>query len=281
LNYRHAFHAGNFADVLKHIVLVRVLMHLRRKDTAFRVIETHAGAGRYDLAGGAAGRTGEWRLGVGRLLAEPVAGEADALIEPYLALIRAESTGTEPTHYPGSPALALALTRPQDRLLFYELHPDEHAALAAVIGRDRRVKLIEADGWTALKAAVPPPERRGLVLVDPPFEQPDEFQRLVEGLGQAYRRWATGIFVLWYPIKDQRESRTFVRRILELGIEKILQIELMVAQPSPDGALVACGMLVINPPWTLQDELKAILPALARTLGRGQPAHFHVDWLVP
>jgi 23S rRNA (adenine2030-N6)-methyltransferase len=278
LNYRHAFHAGNFADVFKHALLVRVLMHLRAKDAAFRVIDTHAGAGRYDLSASEASRTGEWRGGIGRLLAAPPEGEAGALLEPYLACVRAARGETEPGIYPGSPAIALALTRPQDRLVFCELHPEERSALAATVGRDRRAKVMEIDGWTALKAQLPPPERRGLVLIDPPFEEPGEFQRFEQGLIEAHRRWATGIILFWYPVKDAHEAETFGRRIARLPIPKIMRVELAIG-PARADTLNACAILLVNPPWTLESELASLMPFLARTLGEGNTGRYRVDWL--
>lgn len=280
MNYRHAFHAGNFADVLKHIVLVRVLLHLRTKEAAFRVIETHSGAGRYDLQSDASGRTEEWREGIARLLAQPLGARVDEIIEPYLALIREGNPRTELTGYPGSPAIALALTRPQDRLVFYERHPEEFAALAAIVGHGKRARAVEGDGWLALKAELPPPERRGLVLVDPPFEDAGEFIRLSDGLAEAHRRWATGNYLLWYPVKDVRATEAFVHRVAKLGISKLLRIELAIGTPSPNQALVACGMLAVNPPWTLEADLKAVLPALARALGRKGAGKCRLEWLV-
>ena len=279
MNYRHAFHAGNFADVLKHVILVRVLLHLRAKETAFRLIETHAGAGRYDLENEAAKRTGEWRDGVGRVLGKSIGRPADEIVAPYLALVRGKDDGFHLRSYPGSPALALALARPQDRLTFHELHPEEYAALAALVGRGNH-RAVHDDGWPALKAELPPPERRGVVLVDPPFEEPGDFNRLASGLAEAHKRWATGIYLLWYPIKDRREVEAFARRVGELGIPKILRAELAVGVPARDQPLTACGLLAVNPPWTLEQDLKAALPALADALGRGQPGTYRLEWLV-
>jgi 23S rRNA (adenine2030-N6)-methyltransferase len=281
VNYRHAFHAGNFADVLKHAVLVRVLLHLRTKDAAFRLVETHAGAGRYDLQGEAANHTREWQGGIGRLLAKSLGREADEVIEPYLAVVRGRNVGAELKSYPGSPLIALALTRLQDRLVFHELHPEEYAALAALVGRGNRARAVESDGWAALKAELPPPERRGCVLLDPPFEEPGEFARLTESLAQAYRRWATGIYLLWYPIKDTREVESFARRVARLGIPKILRVELAVGAPATDQALAACGILAVNPPWTLERDLMTLLPALARALGRDGAGSHRLEWIAP
>ena len=278
MNYRHAFHAGNFADVFKHALLVRVLTHLRTKEAAFRVIDTHAGAGCYDLAAAEAERTGEWRNGIGRLLAAPPDGEAGKLLEPYLVCVRAERGEIEPGVYPGSPAIALSFARPQDRLIFCELHPEERNALVAGLGHDRRAKVVETDGWAALRAYLPPPERRGLVLIDPPFEQPGEFHRFEQGLIEAYRRWATGIYLFWYPVKDAHETEAFGRRIARLGIPKILRIELAIDAVRAD-TLNACAMLLVNPPWTIEGELAVLMPCLAQALGKDSGGKYRIDWL--
>lgn len=277
MNYRHAFHAGNFADVFKHIVLVRVLIHLARKDAPFRVIDTHAGIGRYDLTRDEASRTGEWRAGIGRLMQNPPGGAAGELIAPYLDLVREDNPALK--FYPGSPAIAQSLCRAQDRMIFCELHPDDYAMLRRNVGRDRRAKTAEVDGWTALKAYLPPKERRGTVLIDPAFEQPDEFRRLADGLQEACRRWATGIYLLWYPLKDREEVRLFERRIAGLQISKILHVEFDVGAQPKNEALHACALMIVNPPWPLEDELKTILPALARALGNAKGGKFRLDWL--
>jgi len=271
LNYRHAFHAGGFADVVKHIVLTRVLLHLREKAAAFRVIETHAGAGRYRLAGEQAERTGEWRDGIGRLLERPLTGEAATLIEPYLAVVRGA-----PKSYPGSPLIAQALLRPQDRMVFCELHPEERAGLIASLGRDRRAKVVAIDGWLALKAYVPPKERRGLVLVDPPFEEEGEFARIEAGLAEAHRRWAGGIYLVWYPVKDRRETDAFARKLGRAAQGKLLRIEIAVDDIRPDGRLAGCGMLVLNPPWTLEKEMGVVFPQLAKVLARKGSANYRI-----
>jgi 23S rRNA (adenine2030-N6)-methyltransferase len=283
LNYRHAFHAGNFADVLKHATFVRVLLHLREKDAAFRVIDTHAGAGRYDLTADEAQRTGEWRDGIGRLLHARVAGQAAPLLEPYLTLIRELNTQTPDTvrTYPGSPLVAALLARPQDRLQLCELHPGERTKLEENFAGDRRARTSDVDGWQALKAFLPPPERRGAVLVDAPFEQPGEFQRLEQGLAEAHRRWASGVYLLWYPIKDTRETEAFARRLARSGIARVLRAELSVGPVNAEAGLSACGVMVVNPPWKLESELSVILPALARSLGRGAAGGYRLDWLAP
>src|SRR6266705_2224679 len=229
MNYRHAFHAGNFADVVKHAVLARIVAHLRGKDGSFRIIDTHAGSGLTRLTGREASRTGEWRQGIGRLLAAQLGPEIRGLLAPYLDAVAAYNAGGRLLAYPGSPLLALAWLRPQDRLIACELVPAAAAALARSLGKDRRAKVIAIDGWTALAAYVPPRERRGIVLIDPPFEAPGEFERLAEQLAGAHRKWATGIYLLWYPIKEIAETERFARRVATLGVPKILRAEVRVA----------------------------------------------------
>ncbi len=279
MNYRHAYHAGNFADVLKHAVLCRVLMHLREKPAAFRIIDSHAGAGSYDLSGLEAGKTGEWREGIGRLRDAKLEPPVREMLAPYLDAVAARNPGGQLTTYPGSPALALGMMRPQDRLIACELEPKAHAALDRELRGDARAKAIAIDGWTALSAYVPPKERRGLVLIDPPFEQPDEFTSLVQGLETAHRKWATGSYLLWYPIKDLAAVTAFSRKLKRLGIAKLLQVELSVGGAADDTGLRGSGLVAVNPPWTLHDELKVLLPALAEVLGRDGQGRHSLAWL--
>jgi 23S rRNA (adenine2030-N6)-methyltransferase len=279
MNYRHAYHAGNFADVVKHAVLCRVLTHLREKPAAFRVIDTHAGAGRYDLAGPEAGKTLEWRDGIGRLLSATLPPAVRAILAPYLDAVTALNPGGELARYPGSPMLTQKFLRRQDRLIACELEPRTAAALERTLAGDNRAKAIAIDGWTALSAYVPPPERRGVVLIDPPFEQPDEFARLGQRLAAAHRKWPTGIYLLWYPIKAQTEVAAFTRGLAQLGIAKMLRVELILPSASPDTGLRGSGLIAINPPWTLHDELKVVLPVLAEVLSRGATGAVTLDWL--
>jgi 23S rRNA (adenine2030-N6)-methyltransferase len=279
MNYRHAFHAGSFADVLKHAVLARILVHLRAKPAAFRVIDTHAGAGRYDLTGPEASRGGEWRDGIGRLLDAAIGEEARALLAPYLDAVAACNGGGRLATYPGSPALVRALLRPQDRLIACELEPVAAAALARYLARDVRCKAVAIDGWTALSAYVPPKERRGLVLVDPPFEETSEFPRLAQGMEAAHRKWPNGTYLLWYPIKERDAPDVLARRLRRSGMAKILRAELSVPVPRGSGRLGACGLIVVNPPWTLAGELEILLPELAAALAGERGGTHRVDWL--
>ena len=279
MNYRHAFHAGNFADVVKHAVLVRILVHLRAKPAAFRVIDTHAGAGRYDLNGPEAARSLEWREGIERLVTASIGEQARGLLAPYLDAIAAFNGPGGLTSYPGSPALVRAFLRPQDRLLACELEPNAAVALARYLAGDRRSKALAIDGWTALHAYVPPKERRGLVLIDPSFEDAGDFARLGQALEAAQRKWASGTYLLWYPIKERVGPDALARRLRRSGIGKVLRAELSLGGTRADNRLGACGLVVVNPPWTLAGELAILLPELAAILsGAGGGAH-RVDWV--
>ena len=280
MNYRHAFHAGNFADVMKHAVLARVLAYLAEKPAAYRVIDTHAGAGVYDLSGSEAMRTGEWRDGIGRLRDARFDEKTTALLKPYLDAVASFNTSGKLEKYPGSPALVRALMRSQDRLVACELEPQAGAALTRFFGRDPRAKALAIDGWTALTAYVPPKERRGLALIDPPFEQPDEFSKLANGLEAAHRKWATGIYMLWYPIKDTAAVNAFTRRIARANIAKSLRLELLLAPAQDENSgLRGSGLIVVNPPWMLYDEMTIVLPQLAKVLTRNDKPAITLDWL--
>lgn len=272
MNYRHAFHAGNFADVFKHALLTRALLYLMRKPAPIRFIDTHAGIGRYDLEAEASARTGEWRAGIGRLAAAELPGGVRELLAPYLAAVGEADPLGRPHSYPGSPALAQALLRPEDRLALCELHPEDAAILEIAIGRDRRVSVLAQDGYIGLRALVPPPERRGLVLIDPPFEALGEFDRVGRALVEAHRKWPTGTYMVWYPVKERAAVTRFAEAIAASGLRRILQLHLAVAPIPRDGIgpLAACGLLVVNPPFGFKDEAGIILPALARALGGPQ-----------
>lgn len=279
MNYRHAYHAGNFADVVKHIILTRIVLYLQRKEQAFRVMDTHAGIGRYDLKGTEAGKTGEWVNGVGRLMGAKLNPQVAELLAPYLDIIRAENVDGQMRHYPGSPLIVRHLLRKQDRLSALELHPQDAKLLAEVFEGDFQTRVTELDGWLALGAHLPPKEKRGLVLIDPPFEVGGEFDRLVEGLARAHRRFSGGIFALWYPVKDIQQLRRFTDMLADTGIPKILRTELMIRAPSAEPRLDGTGMIIVNPPFTLEAELQTILPALSKILSDEPNAGFRVDWI--
>jgi 23S rRNA (adenine2030-N6)-methyltransferase len=278
VNYRHAYHAGNFADVLKHVVLTLILARLKDKERPFWMLDTHAGAGIYDLAGEAALKTGEHLQGIARVLEAP---GLPAALQDYVAAVRRLNEGMGLRWYPGSPRLARQLLRPGDRLVANELHPDDAAYLQRVFQGDAQVQVQRLDGYLAWKAFLPPKERRGLVLVDPPFEEPGEFERLVQGLVDAHRRWATGIQVLWYPIKAPAPVRAFHRSLAESGLRRLLRVELLVRRPQDPDRLNGCGMIIANPPWQLDQTLAGVLSWLGPVLAQAAGAAETIAWLVP
>jgi len=281
MNYRHAFHAGNFADVIKHIVLVRILTYLQDKQAAFRVIDTHAGAGVYDLTSEEARRGGEWLTGIARVMQGRFSETTLPLVAPYLDIVRAFNPQRDLTVYPGSPLIARALLRPQDRLTACEVEPKARKQLIDALRRDTQARVVDLDGWTALPAFVPPKERRGLVLIDPPYEQKDEFERLAAGFAEAFAKWPTGSYLLWYPAKSRRATDELAQRVAQAIGEarppgKCLRVEFSVAPQTAGQGLTSAGLLVVNPPWTLAAELKTILPELEKPLGQGGAGRFRL-----
>jgi 23S rRNA (adenine2030-N6)-methyltransferase len=279
MNYRHIYHAGNFADVFKHAVLARIIAYLKRKEAAFRVIDTHAGIGLYDLGSEEAQKTGEWRGGIGKLLDAALTGAPAESLHDYLSVVGALNPDGGFRLYPGSPLLARHLLRRQDRLTAIELHPEDAQSLKKVFACDHQVRVIELDGWLALGAQLPPKEKRGLVLVDPPFEEEGEFARMVDGLKKAHRRWPGGLYAFWYPVKDRPAVERFRQSLREAGIPKILDVTLSIRSPSVEPRLDGCGMAVVNPPYVLHQELSEILPVLARLLGEDKGATWSLDRL--
>jgi 23S rRNA (adenine2030-N6)-methyltransferase len=283
MNYRHAFHAGNFADVLKHAVLARILVYLTQKDAPLRFIDTHAGAGRYDLQSAEARRSPEWREGIARVLKAAHPAPIADLIEPYLRAVGPYDTNGMPASYPGSSAVAQTLLRAQDRIALCETHPEEKEKLIAALGRDARLSIVGTDGYVALNAYCPPRERRGLVLIDPPFETPDEPKRVEEALARAIRKWPSGAYMAWRPIRDAVADARFLNAIAALGAPNILRLELDVG-PGEAGAhgqepLARAGLLVVNPPHTLYAEARALLPWFAALLARTGRGHHVCAWL--
>jgi 23S rRNA (adenine2030-N6)-methyltransferase len=255
-------------------VLTRILLYLQEKPAAFRVIDTHAGAGIYDLAGDEAERSGEWLTGIARIMQARFSTEALPLLKRYLDVIRAFNPANSLKAYPGSPLIARALLRPQDRMTACELEPLARKALIDALRRDEQARVVDLDGWVALPAFVPPNERRGLVLIDPPFEAADEFERLADRFTFAFRKWPTGIYMLWYPAKSRRATDALAQHVAQAAASvkpagKCLRLEFSVAPQTAEGALVSTGLLIVNPPFTLQGELKIILPELEKPLGQG------------
>lgn len=276
MNYRHAYHAGNFADVMKHSALALVIEHMKQKEKPFFLLDTHAGTGLTDLHGEEAQKTGEFHDGIARIMAEAAPHPA---LTPYLAaLTRLGCIGPSPSSYPGSPLIARELARDGDRFAFCELHPDDAASLKALFSRDPQVSVHEMNGYTALRAMLPPKERRGLVLIDPPFEARNEFDTLLEGLADATARWATGTYLIWYPIKDPSVSGAFLDALERSGPAKTLMAELYIRAVDP-ARMSGCGLVIVNPPWTLKDTLADLYGWLAERLAQGPGARARVEWL--
>lgn len=266
MNYRHGFHAGNFADLLKHTALCELLRLLTGKDKKLFVLDTHAGAGGYDLGGALASRTGEAETGIRRLMAAPRSGMPGAVAR-YLAAVAAYdrkfgAPGSGVRHYPGSPRLIRAGLRPGDRFVACELHPQDMLALKREFAGDRAIDVREENGYHALKALLPPAERRALVLIDPPFEAAKEFELLERAVRHGLRRFATGCYAIWYPIKDEQAVQRFLQAF---SGPKSLRLELRVP-PGEPGRLTACGLLVINPPWKFEEAMREGLGWIASAL---------------
>lgn len=276
MNYRHAFHAGNHADVFKHLVLSRLFALLSRKAAPLAYLDSHAGVGRYDLHGEQASRTGEWQDGIGRLWQ---ADDLPAAATDYLQVVRALNPDGSLRHYPGSPELARRLSRAQDRLQLTEKHPDDGRLLRANMAGDPRVAVHLGEGWQVPRALLPTREKRLLLLIDPPFEEVDDLQRCVGALNEAIGRMRQAIVVIWYPIKDLRQLKRFYQDLQHCMAPKLLRAELYV-QPADDGGrLNGSGLVISNPPWGLADELQALLPWLAGRLAQGEGG-WRLDWLV-
>lgn len=276
MNYRHAFHAGNFADVFKHAILLALLDALTAKDKPLCYFDTHAGRGRYALDDEEATRTGEWRDGIGRLLE----GTAPPALHRYVDAIRAFNPDGTLRNYPGSPLLAAQVLRANDRLVLCETQQDEAAALRTLFRDDRRVQVHQRDGYAALNALLPPSEKRGLVLIDPPFEaQEGEFATIEAALRSAQARWPNGVYAVWYPIKTRRTIVPFHRHMANGPFGKVLVAELLVHPDDSPLRLNGCGMLIANPPWKLDTTLAALLPAMRNALARSAGASESVRWL--
>jgi 23S rRNA (adenine2030-N6)-methyltransferase len=276
LSYRHAYHAGNHADVFKHLVLTLLVQSLLKKEKPFLILDTHAGAGRYHLRSEMARKNREFASGIERLWEVANAPEA---IGHYLEAVRTTNPGRELHWYPGSPRIFRHFLRPQDRLVLSELHPNEARDISREFAGDRQVRVEAADGYQALKAQLPPKERRGLVHIDPAYELKDEHRRVLEALADAHRRWATGIFAVWYPIQDRATADGFLRRLKKLGLPEVLVTECCV-MPEEAFRLTGSGMIIVNPPWQLDEQLRQVLPWLSTQLGVGGQNSWRAEGLV-
>jgi 23S rRNA (adenine2030-N6)-methyltransferase len=280
MNYRHAFHAGNHADVLKHVVLARIIELLKQKEKPFSVLDAHAGVGAYDLEGVQAQKTGEWQGGIGKM-AEPFLPDVEAILAPYRGVIESMNSKGGLRFYPGSPELALRLLRHDDRLIANELHPLDFETLRDNYAHDKRARITNVDAMQAVKAELPFALRRGITLIDPPYEVLDETERTVKALAFGHRRFATGCYVIWYPVTTEEFATKFVDVVKALNLPNMLRCELRVKAAFERGGLSGSGLIIVNPPWTLETDLNLLLPALAERLGIGTWGRGHVQWLTP
>jgi 23S rRNA (adenine2030-N6)-methyltransferase len=278
LAYRHHFHAGNFADVFKHALLVRLLLALERKEKPFFYLDTHAGIGLYDLAHPWAQKNAEFRDGIARVWQRSDAPDA---LAPYLDAVRAENPAGALRCYPGSPWIARRFLRPDDRMVLNDLSKTDYDELKARFSASKHSTVLQMDGYQALKANVPPKERRGLVLVDSSFDRAGEFQRVVRALVAAHERWATGVYAIWYPLMEPPTMERFERDVGKTGIRKILQLELSVHPESWTPTLRGCGMLIVNPPFGLAEEAKPLIEWLWRVLAGSNEGARRIGWLAP
>ncbi|WED26735.1 23S rRNA (adenine(2030)-N(6))-methyltransferase RlmJ [Vibrio sp. DW001] len=277
LSYRHSFHAGNHADVLKHIVQSLILDSLKQKEKPFVYHDTHSGVGRYDLTHEWSEKTSEYKQGISRIWQQDSNPEE---IQSYLDAIRILNDNNELRYYPGSPRIARAQLRSQDRMILTELHPSDYPLLEQEFHRDRQVKIYKEDGFQRLKGSLPPKERRGLVLIDPPYELAKEYRDVVNAIAQSHKRWANGTYAIWYPVVNRFDIEDMFKGLESLGIKNILQIELGVSPDTNERGMTASGMIVINPPWKLESQMEKILPFLKETIAP-ITGHYKVNWIVP
>ena len=277
LSYRHIFHAGNFADVFKHALLTRLLIALCAKEKPYLYLDTHAGIGRYDLKHPWAQKAREYENGIARVWKAP---DVPRELDPYLDAVRALNPDGILRLYPGSPLIAQRFMRPGDRMALSELNKVDHEELTTVFAHERRVAVQLMDAYQALKAYLPPPERRGLVLIDSSFDRSREFDRVVKALKEAYARWPTGTYAVWYPIMEAAPMRDFAADIQRSGIRKVLRLEITVRERDERRIIPGCGMLVVNPPWHFDDEVKPLLEWLANKLVVNGVGRSCADWLV-
>lgn len=274
LSYRHGFHAGNFADVMKHVVLASMLRYMTRKDAPICYVETHAGAGVYDLNSEHAQKNRESDSGIARIRSAANAPEA---VKSYLDVVSAFGRDADHSRYPGSPLIAATLLRSQDRLMLCELHSSDFPSLKQTFRKDRRVHCFNEDGYRFSKGLLPPAERRGLVLMDPSYELAKEYDTAIEALAGLHRRFPTGTFALWYPILDQRRTVALRLAVQKSAMRDVVDLELQVADRKTAQGMYGCGMIVVNPPWSLREEMELTLPWLASTLGMDDTRDSRID----
>ncbi|WP_350305753.1 23S rRNA (adenine(2030)-N(6))-methyltransferase RlmJ [Photorhabdus viridis] len=278
LSYRHSFHAGNHADVLKHTVQSLIIESLKEKEKPFLYLDTHAGAGRYQLSGERAERTGEYLEGIARVWQRE---DLPQELKAYMSAVTALNQSSNLRYYPGSPLIARHLLRQNDKLNLTELHPSDYPLLRNEFSRDNRSRVVREDGYQQLKSQLPPQSRRGFILIDPPYELKSDYQAVIQAIQEGYKRFATGVYALWYPVVLRQPIKRLVRDLEATGIRSILQIELAVRPDSDQRGMTASGMIVINPPWKLEQQMKSVLPWLHKVLVPEGTGHTLVKWIAP
>lgn len=274
MNYRHSYHAGNFADAFKHIILIALVKSFLRKENPFCYLDTHAGIGHYDLASEIAKKTKEYETGIGKIFSQE---NQNDIIQTYLHCIKTLNPSGKLQMYPGSPYFVRQLLREHDRMVLCELQEDEYITLKSFFGRDKQTAIHRQDGYQALKAFLPPKERRGLVLIDPPYEKHDEFDHILSVLPQAIERWETGVFALWYPIKERRATDRFLEKLKNKILRPTLTIELSIHPENIPTHLNGSGMFIVNPPWQLDQQIQEFLPWLWKILSVDEKGQYRLN----
>lgn len=278
LSYRHSYHAGNHADVLKHIVLTLCINSLKEKEKPFLYLDTHSGAGRYLLQSEHSEKTGEYLSGINLIWQQ---SETPELLNTYLSVLKRYNPFDNLKYYLGSPLIAKQLLREQDKINLTELHPTDYPLLRQEFSKDKRARVLREDGFSQLKSKLPPESRRGIVLIDPSYEIKDDYQKIPKALLEAYKRFATGIYLIWYPVVSRTQTQKMIDEIVNLGIKKISQFEFAIKPDNNQKGMTASGMIVINPPWKLQQQMQTIMPWLKNTLDTEKMGNYLIKELVP
>jgi 23S rRNA (adenine2030-N6)-methyltransferase len=276
MNYRHGYHVGNFADVIKHSILISLVQALSRKEKPFCYIETHAGRGEYNLFSEFPQKTKEYTNGIARLM-EIIPEKMPLLLRKYCEVVRSFQY---PRFYPGSPAIVRSLLRKQDRMVLMEYQPEEFEHLKGCFRNDRQIGLHYQNGYNGLKAFLPPKEHRGLILIDPPFEQVSEWDQLLEAVQIGIKRFPNGVYAIWYPVKNQKIVKSFLESLVSLGLPEVLVVELSIYPTDANFNLIGCGLVIINPPWQLDKELLSTIPWLWEALSVNK-AGYHSLYFLP
>lgn len=280
LSYRHIYHAGNHADILKHLTVSQIGLHLAKKEAPYFYLDTHAGIGLYKLSSEQAMKNREFDSGITKLLNTPSA-ELPTAINDFLDIVRSYNEEENLQVYPGSPKVIEYYTRLKDKMHLCELHPNDHPVLQSHFPNKRRANVVNSDGFEAVKAMLPPPQKRGLVLMDPPYEVKKDYQKVVEALQDGYRRFSGGTYAIWYPVLTREQADSLLNAVKNTNIRKVLLLELLVKAPDSDRGMKGSGMIVVNPPWTLASEAKEWMPVLVDLLGESDQASYQVRWITP